>query len=157
MSTSRAQTASRTEFGPYGALAAVAIAAARADGSVMSSEADRVEHTLSTLPLFREHSAEQLRGLVERIVSMMRDEDAESVVTRAAESVPSALRGTAFTIGVDVLLADGRLRPSEERFLEVLRLLLRVRPSFASKVVTVLRTKNFAWLGTKRRHLPIAS
>ena len=147
MSTLRAhQPSSTAELDSYGALAAIAIGAARADGSVLSCEADRVEHTLSTLPLFREHSAEALRALVEAIVSEMRSGDPGSVVQRAAESLPSRLRGTAFTIGVDVLLADGCLRPSEEAFMEQLRQLLRVRRSFAAKVITVLRAKNFAWV-----------
>jgi tellurite resistance protein len=137
-------------LGPYGALAAIAIGAARADGSVVSSEADRVEHTLGTLPIFREHSAETLRGIVEMVVSQMRNGQADSVVRRAAESLPSRLRGTAFTIGVDVMLADGRLHPSEAQFMEELRVLLRVRRSFAAKVIIVLRTKNFAWSSSKR-------
>ena len=152
MSRAEAPNSTSTDgLGPHGALAAIAIGAARADGSIVSCEADRVEHTLSTLPLFRDYSAEALRALVEAVVSRMRNGEANSLVKRAAEDLPSRLRGTAFTIGVDVLLADGRLRPSEEQFMEELRLLLRVRRSFVSKVMTVLRAKNFAWPGRSRQ------
>jgi hypothetical protein len=41
--------------------------------------------------------------------------------------------------------------------MEELRLLLRVRRSFAAKVITVLRTKNFAWLGSTRPHRSTAN
>jgi tellurite resistance protein len=132
-------------LGPHGALTAIAIGAARADGSIVICEADRVEHTLRTLPLFRSQSTEALNALVERVVSMMRNGDARSVVRQAAEELPDYMRGTAFSIAVDVLLADGRLRDSEERFMEELRVLLHVRRSFAHRVFGVLQTKNFAW------------
>ncbi len=52
---------------------------------------------------------------------MMRNGDARSVVRQAAEELPDYMRGTAFGIAVDVLLADGRLRDSEERFMQELR------------------------------------
>ena len=133
------------DFGPCEALTAIIVAAARADGSILPCEADRVEHTLSTLPLFRGHSAEALRAVVERVVSTMRNGDAGSALTRAAEGLAPNLRGTAFAIAVDVLLADGRLREPERQFMEDLRRLLQVRRSFAHKVLDVLRTKNFAW------------
>ena len=139
------RSSSVADLGSCEALTAIVVAAARADGSVLPCEADRVEHTLSTLPLFRGHSAETLRAVVERVVSTMRNSDAGSVIARAAEHLPPHLRGTAFAIGVDVLLADGRLRPSERQFMEELRRVLRVRRSVAHKVLGVLRTKNLAW------------
>ena len=53
--------------------------------------------------------------------------------------------GTAFAIGIDVLLADGRLRASELQFVVELRRLLRVRRSVARKMLGVLGTKNLVW------------
>jgi hypothetical protein len=74
VSTPRAHDPSSSAgLGPYRALAAIAIGAARADGSVVSCEADRVEHTLGTLPIFREHSAEAWRAPVEGVVSQLRN------------------------------------------------------------------------------------
>jgi len=139
------ETRTAASLGPQGALAAIAIGAARADGSIVICEADRVEHTLSTLPIFREQSANERHAVVEQVVSMMRRGDARSVVRQAAEELPDYMRGTAFSIAVDVLLADGRLRDSEQRFMEELRVLLHVRRAFANRVVGVLQTKNFAW------------
>jgi uncharacterized tellurite resistance protein B-like protein len=136
---------SAADFDPCEALAAIIVGAARADGSILPCEADRVEHTLSTLPIFRGHSAEALRAVVDRVVLAMRNADASSVIARAAESLSPNLRGTVFVIAVDVLLADGRLREPERQFMEELRRLLQVRRSFAHKVLDVLRTKNFAW------------
>ena len=133
------------DFDPCEALTAIIVGAARADGSILPCEADRVDHTLSTLTIFRGHSAEARRAVLERVVSTMRSGDAGLVITRVAERLAPDLRGTAFAIAVDVLLADGRLREPERHFMEELRRLLQVRRSFAHKVLDVLRTKNFAW------------
>ena len=133
---------------PCAALAAIVGAAARADGSVLPCESDRVEHTLSALPVFRGRSEEERAALIEWAVERRPDED-RRLMQVAATALPAALRGTAFAIGIDVLLADGRLRPSELRFVENLRRLLGVRRTVARKMLAVLGTKNLVWTDTR--------
>lgn len=130
---------------PLDALTAIIVGAAWADGFVLPCEADRLEHTLSALPVFRGQSAEALRAMVERVTKKAADGDAMTLISEAGASLPAQLRGTAFAIAVDVLLVDGRLRGSELRFIEELRRLLKVRRSFADRVVGVLRTKNLVF------------
>ena len=119
-------------------------AAARADGSVLPAEIDRLEHTMSSLPVFRGRSEETLRDAINRAIHR-RPDNPSAVIREAAAALPAALRGTAFAVGVDVLLADGRLLSSEAQFLEELRQLLGVRRSVARKVLGVLGTKNLVW------------
>lgn len=130
---------------PLDALTAIIVGAAWADGFVLPCEADRLEHTLSALPVFRGQSAEALRAMVERVTKKAADGDAMTLISEAGAALPAQLRGTAFAIAVDVLLVDGRLRGSELRFIEELRRLLKVRRSFADRVVGVLRTKNLVF------------
>ena len=143
-------SSSKVALNPSEALTAIVVGAARADGSVVPCEADRLEHTLSSLPVFRGQSAETLRAMVDRVVHRVAEGDGRSLMGEAAEALPPGLRGTAFAIGVDVLLADGRLRASELQFVEDLRRLLHVRRSFAHRVLGVLRTKNLAWPHARR-------
>ena len=82
--------------------------------------------------------------MIERVVYRPSDSDG-SLVREATAALPADLRGTAFAVGIDVLLADGRLRDSELQFAEELRRLLRVRRSVARKVLGVLGTKNLVW------------
>jgi hypothetical protein len=113
-------------------------------------EADRLEHTLGALPVFRGQAAEALRAMVERVAKRAADGNALTLIAEAAAAVPAELRGAAFAIAVDVLLVDGRLRGSELHFIEELRRMLHVRPSFAHKVVAVLRTKNLVFERQRR-------
>ena len=125
------------------AFVTILAAAAWADGSVLPSEIDRLEHTLSSLPVFRGRSDETLRAMIERIVH--RPAGDGSLMREAAAALPAELRGTAFAVGIDVILSDGRLRHSELQFLEDLRQQLRVRRSVARKMLGVLGTKNLVW------------
>lgn len=82
--------------------------------------------------------------MIERAVHRPCEADG-ALVQEATAALPADLRGTAFAVGIDVLLADGRLRASELQFAEELRRLLRVRRSVARKVLGVLGTKNLVW------------
>lgn len=136
---------SKNVLDPREALVAIVIGAARADGSVLPCEADRLEHSVSSLPVFRSEPVEVIRALFERVARKVTTGEVTSVMREAADALPAPLKGAAFAIGVDVLLADGRMRTTELQFMEQLRRVLRVRRSFANKVVGVLRTKNLAW------------
>ena len=134
---------------PCEAFAAIVGAAARADGSMLPTETDRLEHTFNSLPVFRGRSEEQRLAMIERVVD--RPPNGDGLLLReAAEALPADLRGTAFAVGLDVVLADGRLRPSELQFIERLRQLLRVRRSVARRMLAVLGTKNLVWLKAAR-------
>ena len=124
MSMTTDQLSSAVTFDPREALTAIALAAARADGSVLPCEADRLEHTLGSLPLFRDQSAEHTRAMFYRVARRVQEGGATAIMSEAAGALPARLRGTAFAIGVDVLLADGRIRSTELQFLEALRGLL---------------------------------
>jgi hypothetical protein len=130
---------------PREALVAIVLAAARADGSVLPCEAERLEHTLSSLVVFRGQPVETSRGMLEKVAHMLHGANGTSVLREAASVLPGRLKGATFAIAVDVLLADGRLRGSDLRFLQQLRRRLRVRRSVADRAVRVLRTKNCVW------------
>ena len=118
----RSDRSARSTFAadPCEAFAAIIGAAARADGSVLPTETDRLEHTFNSLPMFRGRSEEERSAMMKRVVDRPLNGDGH-LLSEAAKALPADLRGTAFAVGLDVLPADGRLRASELQFVEYLR------------------------------------
>jgi len=132
------------------AFGAIVVAAARADGNVLPCETARIVDMLDSLPVFRGRSTETRRAVVQRLMHGPPSDDGV-LIGYATAALPSQLRATAFALGIDVLLADGRLSASETTFIEHLRQLLHVRRSFARKVVSVLRAKNLVWAAARNQ------
>ncbi len=139
--TPETEYASDKHMSPREALLTVLIAAARADGSVSPHEANQIEHAVAGMKLFRGSSHEALQSLFAATVKRIKDRGRDAVVTAAA-SIPTDLRSTAFAMAIDLLLADGRSRLSEERFAGELQTLLGVDDQMSAKVVEVLTLKN---------------
>ncbi len=126
---------------PHEAFVTLLVAAARADGSVSPHEADRIEHAVASMTLFRGSSPETLQALFAAVVKRM-NERKNDMVGLAAAAVPTDLRATAFAMAVDLLLADGRWSRSEERFAGEIQALLGVDDELSTKVVEALTLKN---------------
>ncbi len=126
---------------PREAFVTVLVAAARADGSVSPHEANRIEHAVAAMRLFRGSSHEALQSTFAATVKRIKERGRDAVV-QAAAAIPIDLRSTAFAMAIDLLLADGRSRLSEERFASDLQRLLGIDDQMSARVVEVLTLKN---------------
>jgi tellurite resistance protein len=124
------------------AFVALLIASARADGSVSAHEANRIEHVVAGMKLFRGHSNERLQKVFATAAERIKEHGVPSVVQAAAAIVPKELGATTFAVAIDLMLSDGRLSPKEEGFAEELRTLLNVERDAAGRIVDVLLIKN---------------
>jgi len=124
------------------AFVALLMASARADGSVSAHEANRIEHVVAGMTLFRGHSHERLQKAFTMAAERIKEHGVASVVQAAAAIVPKELGATTFAVAIDLMLSDGRLSPKEEGFADELRTLLNVERERAATIVDVLLMKN---------------
>jgi hypothetical protein len=89
LSMATPNVSSNAGLDPLEGLTAIILGAAWADGSVLPCEADRLEHTLGALPVFRGQSAEALRATVERVARKTADGDAMTLIAEAAAALRS--------------------------------------------------------------------
>ena len=137
-----AEQGSAKDLSAQEAFVALLIASARADGSVSAHEANRIEHVVAGMKLFRGHSHERLEKVFTTAAERIKEHGIASVVQAAAAIVPKELGATTFAVAIDLMLSDGRLSPKEEGFANDLRTLLSVDSDKAATIIDVLRTKN---------------
>jgi tellurite resistance protein len=130
------------DLSPQEAFVSLLIASARADGSVSAHEANRIEHVVAGMKLFRGHDHERLQKVFATAADRIKEHGAPSVVQAAAAIVPKELGATTFAVAIDLMLSDGRLSPKEEGFANELRTLLHVERDAAARIVDVLLMKN---------------
>jgi hypothetical protein len=140
--TARVEPASAAALSPLEAFVCLLLAGARSDGSVSPHEANQIEHVVTAMKLFRGSSYEVRQAIFTTAAERIKQQGIGRVVSAAAAAVPPELRGTAFAVAVDLMLSDGRLTTSEERFADELRVRLHVDREMAAKVVDVLTIKN---------------
>jgi tellurite resistance protein len=130
------------DLSPQEAFVALLIASARADGSVSAHEANRIEHVVGGMKLFRGQSHEQLQKVFARAAERVSTHGVPSVVPAAVAIIPKELRDTTFAVAIDLMLSDGQLSPKEEAFVDELRTLLNVERDLAGRIIDVLLVKN---------------
>jgi hypothetical protein len=69
---------------------------------------------------------------------------ASAVLEASARKIPARLRPAAFALAVDLTLVDGKMEPSEARFLRRLAADLGLPKRIADAVLQVIRIKNSA-------------
>lgn len=124
------------------AFVALLIASARADGFVSAHEANRIEHGVAGMNLFRGHSHERLQKVFATAAERIKEHGVPTVVQTAAAIIPKELGATTFAVAIDLMLSGGRLSPKEESFADELRTLLNVERDTAARIVDVLLVKN---------------
>ena len=124
------------------ALIALFIGAMNANKDVARDELARAHHLIWSTRRFRRKSGETVRRLIDRMKRLLEDEDAATVMQRAARVVPAKLRPPAFAVVADLLLADGRIDARERRFLRQLAVDFHMPIRVATNVVDALLVKN---------------
>jgi len=140
--TTPTERASVTGLSPQEAFVSLLIASARADGSVSPHEANRIEHVVAAMKLFRGHSYESRRSIFETAAERIKEHGVAGVVQAAAAAVPKELGATTFAVAVDLMLSDGQMGTNEQRFADELRVFMNVERETAARIVEVLTTKN---------------
>jgi tellurite resistance protein len=125
------------------ALLALFIGAMDANGHVARDELARAHHLIWSTRRFRRKSGNTVGRLIQRMKRLIEEaEDPSAVLERAARVVPSRLRGPAFAVVADLLLADGKIDGHERSFLRRLAVNLKLPSRTATNVVEMMRLKN---------------
>lgn len=124
------------------ALLAFLIAAMNANGHVAPEEAARAHHLIWSVKRFRRKSGETVGRGIERMRELVEQHGASPVLKAGSRGIPRRLRGAAFAVAADLVLADGKLEPSERRFLDRLAEDLRLDREAARQIRDVMLVKN---------------
>ncbi len=124
------------------ALMALFIGAMNANGHVARDELARAHHLIWSTRRFRRKSGETVGRLIDRMKRLLEEQDAATVIDRAAKAVPASLRQSAFAVVTDLLLADGKIDGREQRFLQRLATTFRIPAGTATRVVEIMLLKN---------------
>ncbi|BCW93132.1 MAG: hypothetical protein KatS3mg007_1026 [Thermoanaerobaculum sp.] len=124
------------------AIMTIVVAAVKADESVSPEEIQRIKAMCVLSPIFASNSADQDIANI-RFADTMIEQFGEEAIVRAAEALTPELRETAFAFACDMVLADGVLGPSEERFMTGLAQKLGLRDDSAQAIVyaTIVRNR----------------
>ena len=129
---------------PDEAFLAFLIAAMNANQHVAPAEAARAHHLIWSMRRFRRKSGERVGRGIERMRTLVEQHGALAVLNAGARSVPRRLRPAAFAVAVDLVLADGKIEPSERRFLDRLAADLGIDRKKAEQIRAVMLIKNSA-------------
>jgi uncharacterized tellurite resistance protein B-like protein len=140
LSSARQQT--ETTLGPAEAFAAVALIAVAADGYAADTEERVLMTTLSRMQLFRSYPGDVLEKMIDRLLSVLQRQGAETLLAAALNSLPHDLNDTAFAVTADIVLADGEVTEEEEEFLNHLHYVLGIPEETAIKIIDVMLIKN---------------
>ena len=120
-------------FNEQQAIMTIVIAAIKADGQISGEELQRLRGICALSPIFASNSADQDSANI-NFADMVTGQLGDQAVVKAAAALSPALRETAFVFASDMVLADGVLGTSEERFVEDLAKRLDI-PENAAKAI----------------------
>jgi tellurite resistance protein len=126
------------------AIIALLIAATDASGQTSAEERARAYHIIWSMRRFRYRSGDAVRRRIVRVQGLITERGASSVIEAAVRQIPKRLRRAAFAVAADLVLVDGRLQRSEERFLGGLAADLGLDRETARRILDVMRIKNSA-------------
>jgi uncharacterized tellurite resistance protein B-like protein len=118
------------------------VGAMSADGQIDARETAAMEHQIATHPLFKGLGANPARTLIEL------SKDALSFAGSAVARTPAIAKGlparihrlAAFGMAAEVAAADQQIVPGELKFLDALRIALRISPHEAEQIVHAARS-----------------
>jgi tellurite resistance protein len=131
-----------TKLQPDEALVALFIGAMNANGHIARDELARAHHLIWSTKRFRRKSGETVGRLIERMKTLLEEQEPAVVMEAAARAIPAKLRPSAFAIVADLLLADAKIDARERRFLRRLAVDFNIRAGVASHVVEAMLIKN---------------
>ena len=127
---------------PAEAVVAIILAAIASDGYMSQEEVHRVSAILSRMKLFQPYANDEILGMFDKLLNMLRTEDIDSLFRAAQASLPENLKEPAFALATDMVLADGVVTREEQGFLNDLYYCLGIASDVANQIVQVMLIKN---------------
>ena len=124
------------------AIASLLVAAIAVDGTVSTEEAIRIGSVLDASRLLRQDGNGSTHALAHRAIALLTEYGLPAILTGCAKAIPCDLRPTAFSLAIDLTLADGRMSDREKAFIDELQEVLHIDDDTAAKIVEVLLIKN---------------
>lgn len=125
------------------AIMTIIVAAVMADGDVAEDEVARLRSMCSLSPIFANNSSDQDTSVI-RFAATVVSQMGEQAVVEAAKVLKPELRETAFAFACDMVMADGLVGQSEEKFLTTLMNTLGIPETSGRGLVwaTIVRNRN---------------
>ncbi len=127
---------------PADAVMAICVLALASDGKLRKQEIERIDSMISMSPLFSgvKSAREYAACVAEAVAGMGRAE----VIAAAAALLSSRTSETAYAWAAQMVLADGRVVPTEHKFLSEIRKALGIHGVLAGKINAVTAMLNRA-------------
>jgi len=112
---------------PGDALVAVMIATSAADGEITETETRKIDGVIGLLPAFQGYDRDRIARVSGLVAELFDAEDGiDALVGLVRDALPEHLHETAYALACDIAAADGRVKMTELKFLEILRYDLNV-------------------------------
>ncbi|QIE55562.1 tellurite resistance TerB family protein [Pikeienuella piscinae] len=111
-----------TVLSPQDALVAVMIATSAADEVQSTEELLTIDRIIDALPAFKDYDKDRVRSVNDIVRDLFAEEDGiDALVGLVAEALPDRFHETAYALACDIAAADGKVKLTEMRMLEILR------------------------------------
>ncbi len=109
-------------FTPQDALVATMVATSAADERISSNELLSMDRMVAALPAFAGYDADRLAWVTRTVLDLLSEEDGlDAILGLVKEALPAALNETAYALACDLAAADGTVKITELRWLEMVR------------------------------------
>lgn len=107
---------------PQDALVAVMIAVSAADEVQSTKELLSIDRTIDALPAFDGYDKDRVRSVNDIVRDLFSEEDGlDALIGLVADALPERFNETAYALACDIAAADGAVKLTELRLLEMLR------------------------------------
>lgn len=127
-------------FNPQRAVMTIVIASIAADGEVDDEEIGRLRSMCVRSPLFAANSSDQDLTLI-KFANATLAQLGDGAIEKAAATLRPDLRETAFAFACEMVLADGSVGESEDRFISKLAAALQIDQSVGDAIVNVTQIR----------------
>lgn len=129
-------------FSKQEAFAAIMLATVAADGHISDEESDGFYAVINRMKLFKVQSVAEHKVMMDKLLGLLKRNDAIFLLSKGAEFLPVELRETAFVVAGDFVFADGSVEAEEMAVIEKLQATLGIADQQALKILEVLEIKN---------------
>ncbi|MEE3101212.1 MAG: tellurite resistance TerB family protein, partial [Pseudomonadota bacterium] len=114
-------------FTAQDALVATMVTTSAADERISSNELLSIERTVAALPAFTGYDSDRLAYVTRTVFDMLSEDDGlDAILGLVKEALPKELNETAYAFACDLAAADGTVKRTELRWLEMRRFELGV-------------------------------
>jgi len=129
-------------FGPQEGFAGVLLATAANDGHLADEEMSAMFNTLTRMKLYQAMPEQRFKGMIDRLVGVLKRNGPEELMRQSVDVVPPELRETCFASATDMILSDGVVEQTERDLMQELMIKLQIDSNRAKTIVQVMVIKN---------------